>query len=437
MSGPEPKGPSRADVVVVGGGLAGLTAAALAAREGRSVVLLEKSSELGGRAGTTVEEGYRLNLGPHALYPTGPGARILEDLGVWPEGGVPPRKGALGLVNGELHPLPADPGTTLSTGLLGFVGKLALGSARWRLHRADPGRLAGTDVSAWLRKLTRHRGARQLLEALVRLTTYSHDGGLAADAAAAKLKDGLEGVLYPDRGWRTLVDDLARTARDHGATIRTGARADGLVVEARRARGVRVGGEALEAGAVILAVPVSAAAELAGEHVPGLRLADRKKIPTRLATLDVGLRNLPEPDRTFVLGIDRPLYFSVHSAVAELAPEGGAVVHVSRYLGPHEHPDPREVEAELEELLDLAQPGWREVVAVRRFLPDMTVTSATPRGNEGGLPGRFRVRSTDVEELYLAGDWVGSVGLLSDCSLASAAEAAAWITGSGRRRSMA
>jgi phytoene dehydrogenase-like protein len=49
------------DVIVIGGGLAGLTTAALLARSGKAVALLEHSSrEIGGRARTADIEGFTL-----------------------------------------------------------------------------------------------------------------------------------------------------------------------------------------------------------------------------------------------------------------------------------------------------------------------------------------------------------------------------------------
>ncbi|GAA2903229.1 phytoene desaturase family protein [Microbacterium esteraromaticum] len=51
-------------VVVIGGGISGLATAALLAREGASVTLVEARDELGGRAGSWESNGFRFDTGP-------------------------------------------------------------------------------------------------------------------------------------------------------------------------------------------------------------------------------------------------------------------------------------------------------------------------------------------------------------------------------------
>ena len=58
------------EITVIGGGLAGLTAAITGAEAGAEVRLFEAHEELGGRARST-EGPYKANLGPHAIYAGG------------------------------------------------------------------------------------------------------------------------------------------------------------------------------------------------------------------------------------------------------------------------------------------------------------------------------------------------------------------------------
>lgn len=62
--------PARADVVVIGAGFAGLSAAVRLAAAGRSVVVVEQAPRLGGRATsfTDRESGERVDNGQHALF---------------------------------------------------------------------------------------------------------------------------------------------------------------------------------------------------------------------------------------------------------------------------------------------------------------------------------------------------------------------------------
>ena len=93
-------------VVIIGGGIAGLTSAALLAKAGVSAVLLEKSTSLGGRAATRDRHGYLFNLGPHALDRTGVLHGTLKALGVEVRGRVPVANGGFALCDGRLHTLP-------------------------------------------------------------------------------------------------------------------------------------------------------------------------------------------------------------------------------------------------------------------------------------------------------------------------------------------
>ncbi|HEU4389639.1 MAG TPA: amine oxidase, partial [Blastocatellia bacterium] len=127
-------------------------------------------------------------------------------------------------------------------------------------------------------------------------------------------------------------------------------------------------------------------------------------------------------------GIDQPFYCSLHSAVARLASDGEAMIHVAKYLRNGDAQDAAVVQAELESLTDMMQPGWRDHVSIRRFLPDLVVANALPAARMNGTDGRPGPAVEDVPGLYIVGDWVGKDGWLADGSLASAKECAAILT---------
>jgi phytoene dehydrogenase-like protein len=72
----------RYDVVVIGAGAAGLSAAALLATEGRSVLVLEASPWLGGRGMGVPDEGFTINVGGHLVEDSGSGiTKVFEHVG--------------------------------------------------------------------------------------------------------------------------------------------------------------------------------------------------------------------------------------------------------------------------------------------------------------------------------------------------------------------
>jgi phytoene dehydrogenase-like protein len=298
------------------------------------------------------------------------------------------------------------------------------------LPRLDARRLDDVPLGEWVERTVGPGQAAAFLRALVRLSTYIDDAnGLSAGVAVDQLRSALRGsVLYLDGGWQTLVDGLRACARECGVEIRTSAAVKAIRTCESGALACLASGEELRAKAAILAVGPRAVCDMLElpEGAP-LREWMVRSVPVKAACLDVALHGLPRPGERFALGLDRPLYFSVHSAAARLAPDGVAVLHVMKYLGADGSASTEAVERELEDFLERLQPGWGSRVAARRYLPELTVAHSLPRAESRGLAGRPAVALAERANIYLAGDWVGPEGLLADASAASARAAAAGV----------
>jgi phytoene dehydrogenase-like protein len=417
----------KTDVVVIGGGLAGLTAATILARAGKSVRLFEKAQTLGGRAATHNQNGFHFNLGPHALYRGGAGARILRDLGIQFHGGVPSTSGNYAIARGKKHTLPGGFVSLLTTSLFGVAGKLETARLLGALPKIDTQPLQSVTVGEWLAQTVHHPEVQQLLRALFRVSTYTNDPERqSAGAAIAQAQMALtSNVLYLDGGWQTLVDGLRQVVQHAGVLMETSRKV--TTIEHQSAvQGVSLhdGTFIHTTGVVITGSPTEAVALVQGEAKRLIQQWAIAAVPVKAACLDVGLSRLPQPQARFALGINQPLYLSVHSAVAKLAPSASAVIHVAKYLPSSLASDAKADERELEALLDFVQPGWREVLVERRFMPHLTVSHALVPASGGGLNGRPGPAVPGVQNLYIAGDWVGPEGMLADASLASAKQAA-------------
>jgi phytoene dehydrogenase-like protein len=417
------------DAIIIGGGVAGLTAATFIARQGKRVRLFEQAHALGGRARTKTQDGFHFNIGPHALYRGGRGIEILRELGVTPSGRVPAVSGAFAIKDNKKHTFPSGITSLLTTSLFGLAAKLE--AMRWlaSLAKLDTEAVMRVSLREWLDRHITHREVQDFLIAAMRIATYTNAPDLmSAGAAIRQLQLAFsKGVLYLDGGWQTIVDGLLDAALEAGVEIETGAKVERVERQAGGAvGGVRTAdGQVIYATNIVIAASPTIAASLVERSEPSqlARWAD-ELIPVRAACLDLALNRLPKPKALYAFGIDRPLYLSVHSASARLAPEGGALIHVAKYLAPDDHTSPAQVEGELENLLDLVQTGWRASVAHRRFLPAMTVMNALATSHQGGTEGRPGPQVDDVPGLFVVGDWVGAEGMLVDASLASARRAA-------------
>ena len=284
-------------------------------------------------------------------------------------------------------------------------------SARSTLHPSRS--LTGAQ---WLDSLELQPEARQLISLLVRTATYVDPDAMpiSADAAVSQLQMAIApGVRYIDGGWQTLVDGLLAVCESRGVRVETKS-----PVVAVRTSG---GGVEVDAGtghwtakaAVIAGLgPANATSLLGGDAVWG-DLGE----PATAACLDLGLTRPPS----------HPVAFGFVRPAVPLDALSACRSRAQRRRG-----RPRDA-------LRSTRRGRRPRLARRarcrrrhqcfddrdRALPRaMNVAWTVPTASRRGLPGRPPVTVPGHDGVFVAGDWVGPVGLLSDATAASAVSAA-------------
>jgi phytoene dehydrogenase-like protein len=413
------------DVVVVGGGMAGLSAASYLARAGVKVTLFEKAPRFGGRATTTEYDRYAFNRGIHALYCGGAAEQVLHELGIAYSSGKP--KDIYMLRAGRIYLAPVDPLTLVKTKLLTVAEKLELVRLFAVLPRMKAHEFRSVSIQAWLEQAIRRPRVRQVMAGFAPTAMYSAAlDVVSAEAFIAKFQLTLKHpIKYIDGGWQTFVDGLRRAAEQAGARVVSSARVVKVEYENGRVQGVELNdGSSVRAAAVVIATTPQDAIKLIGrEAAPALHRQIETAMPAEVACLDVALSHLPDRRHAVLQDLDSPRFLTVQSLRAHVAPPEGALIHAFKQLDPAHPNDPHDDERELEDLLDVAQPGWRDVLVKRIYLPRIDALGMLPTASGGGYAGRPGPEVAGIAQLYLAGDWIGE-GFLVDASLGSARDVA-------------
>ncbi|HVR04868.1 MAG TPA: NAD(P)-binding protein [Solirubrobacteraceae bacterium] len=378
-------------ITVVGGGLAGLTAAIACAEDGAKVRLLEAHESLGGRARSDGEP-YKTNFGPHAMYSDGGLWRWCKQRDLLPAHARPTLSGVRLRWQGELRRTPP----------------LAVIPHVLRLRgREAPVEL---DFRTWVTKHTDARTAALLCNAAGVYTFYHDPGELSAafvwERTKRALLNPMPAARFPIGGWSSLVANLERRARELGVTIETSARV-----------------QALPEPPVIVATELGQARALLDDEslcwTSGLTLC-----------LDLALRHR-RGDPYVISDLDEAGWIERFTALdSSLAPAGEELFQAQMPIRPGESPE--QAQARLKRLLDLAlvDRGERETWR-RRQVMDARSGALDPPGSSW----RERPAVDRGDGVFLAGDMVAAPGLLAEVSWASAVEAARLAVTAGAAKS--
>lgn len=292
--------PDDFDVVVIGGGLGGLSAAALLARSGHHVALVEKNEQTGGCAQAFQRGEYTFDPAIHFTIDAGPGGftpTMLDHLGVadqvtfcetdltyralYPELTVdaPPGREAFLAEHQRLFPQDAE-----GLGRLFEMRQALFAQLAALPQKVDPRGLEDALAAAPLVFKYRMATVADVLD------EYLDDSRAKAAVASIwpyvgsppermsfllfnqMLESMHAGTYTAIGGFQTLADALTKAIADHGGTVLCGEPVTSILVDDGRARGVEIGqGRRLSAGAVVSNVDARHTFEtLVGQdHLPG------------------------------------------------------------------------------------------------------------------------------------------------------------------------
>jgi 15-cis-phytoene desaturase len=426
----------KSDVVIIGGGMAGLATGALLAKQGKRVVVLEKGNQPGGRAYTYEDKGFTLNYGPHAMYT--PESGILADVmrrlsRTVPKCGYVDPMHVYWADGDRLAVIGAKPHQVLTTKLFSMGERLQVVRFMLAIRSAKTDAISlGTTWRDWVESQTGDPAVRRFANALGTVNSYTRP---AADLGAAWLLAHLQRTLfakdsvgYMSGGFRSMYDVFIDELRASGGTLITGGRVDRLEIEEGRIVAAITPDARYEADAFVCTLPPQDAPAIAPDG-SALRAEMEQWAgleDVRALCMDLGFSRKVRDDLALVFDIERDLYYSVHSyTTPDLAPASGQLLHAMAYLSPEEASSDALLQRRKDELvagLDVHFTGWREAIAVERTLSAVRVvgTRQTPENRKQLVP----LRAAAASNLYFAGDARDIPYNLTQIVLASAMEVA-------------
>ncbi|WP_307555029.1 MULTISPECIES: FAD-dependent oxidoreductase [unclassified Paenibacillus] len=433
---PVPKEENKMKVAIIGGGLAGLTAAAyLSENPHVEGILFERSPQLGGRAFTYEKAGFTLNYGAHAIY--GIDRHTLtnmeRELGLSFSSKQVDKRKVFYAKHNQLTPAPLDAINLLKTDLLStmqkvrFVGEITAIIAN--IHNLKN----YATLADYLAESNADEDVKELWEHLVCSNFFitPEDARNVSGAVISEYYHNLflssKPVNYVLGSWAVITNQLKQKLTTSGKweiALQEGVEslryADRKFVLQTKNREVAF-------DKVIFAMPVQQVVKLLkGTAWEPFLAPYESNTATEVMVYDVGLSRVVARPFSYISDMDNKLFISDVSATDHtLVPEGGQLLQGIAYLSDRfEKEEQRkayleEKNLQMEALFDKHYPGWRDVTAVKRVSKKAMVSSVKNIASNNLLP--IRVENVPF---YFCGDGCIGKGELAERAFSSARTAA-------------
>ena len=369
-----------ARVIIVGAGIAGLSAAIHASSFGHHVVLLEKSSRIGGRGTSQNVDGFSLHYGPHLLDKKGPFYQLCHKLS---------------RTKISLQPLRLDKIEAVGHGLIRPTGNIKQAAEN-------------------LRALRNQEATNPYFQAISFLTNW---GGRDNEKRRKSLRKGK--LCISNEGWIGLVGRLGAALDEIGVLIETNCE----VANINKNKVCLTDGREVECDAVILACGVNMAKQLletVDEDLSKQEFAAISKITASF--IEAGLTSKPMSGKHAIVDSNKKM--AVFDNIAIQPRLGASGSHISAIAvgglngADKVYQSAKQRSAKLADFLDNYISGWQDNIVTDLRQSSIIVSY------QGSVDGSIFAKNN----ILLAGQWVSSDYVLSDAAADTGKSAAKTLT---------